>query len=246
MFGPQLPHPSSPEMFASYYNQMPSLKDFNLASPSHYFDSNSARMYISSTSKRHRDEHYNVPAKKARLSSSHVTEKTKILASNVPLSAVQDEDVLSGRGGATNIHPGNRYFRDLINENRLIYLKAKKNDKPDISRAIVNKVRQRNGRFLKKRDETGLWYEIGDNLAREKTSQALRQRAPQFRKMMRASEERSKLGCKARYPPTSIVQPMSFPQENIFLQRKQLLLQILMQNQALDRFGVQVNGGAQV
>ena len=95
-----------------------------------------------------------------------------------------DHDVLSGRGGGTNVHPGNRNFRDLINLHRRAYLKARKNDKPAISRAIVRSVRENNGRFLKKDEKTGLWYEIGDDAAREKTSQALRQRAPEMRKLL--------------------------------------------------------------
>lgn len=82
------------------------------------------------------------------------------------------------------MHPGNRNFRDLINLHRRSYLKARKNDKPSISRQIVRAVREANGRFLRKDDVTGLWFEIGDDAAREKTSQALRQRAPEMRKLL--------------------------------------------------------------
>ena len=63
-------------------------------------------------------------------------------------------------------------------------MKARKNDKPAISRAIVRSIRETNGRFLKKDEKSGLWYEIGDDAAREKTSQALRQRAPEMRKLL--------------------------------------------------------------
>jgi len=99
-------------------------------------------------------------------------------------------DVLCGRGGGTNVHPGNRRFRDLINAHRRAYLKARKNDKPNISRSIVRTVREMNGRFLKKDDKLGLWFEIGDDGAREKTSQALRQRAPEMRKILMEDEQR--------------------------------------------------------
>ncbi|KAI2491514.1 hypothetical protein MHU86_23042 [Fragilaria crotonensis] len=99
-----------------------------------------------------------------------------------------DNDVLSGRGGGTNVHPGNRHFRDLINLHRRAYLKARKNDKPAISRAIVRGIRENNGAFLKRDEKTGLWFEIGDDAAREKTSQALRQRAPEMRKILFESE----------------------------------------------------------
>lgn len=99
-------------------------------------------------------------------------------------------DVLCGRGGGTNVHPGNRRFRDLINANRRAYLKARKNDKPAISRSIVRTIREMNGRFLKKDEKQGLWFEIGDDGAREKTSQALRQRAPEMRKILFEDEQR--------------------------------------------------------
>ena len=99
-------------------------------------------------------------------------------------------DVLCGRGGGTNVHPGNRRFRDLINANRRAYLKARKNDKPAISRSIVRTIREMNGGFLKKDEKAGLWFEIGDDGAREKTSQALRQRAPEMRKILFEDEQR--------------------------------------------------------
>ena len=38
------------------------------------------------------------------------------------------------------------------------------------------------GRFLKIDESTGMWYDVGDKKAREKTSQALREKAPLLRK----------------------------------------------------------------
>jgi hypothetical protein len=112
-------------------------------------------------------------------------------ASKEGLTCCRDNDVLSGRGGGTNVHPGNRDFRDLINMYRKTYLQAKKNDKPAISRTIVRKIRENNGRFLKKNQKSsGLWFEIGDDAAREKTSQALRQRAPEIRKLLFRTEHK--------------------------------------------------------
>lgn len=108
----------------------------------------------------------------------------KVKPSKIGIKSYGPNDVLSGRGGGTNQHEGNCYFRSLVNRNRERYLRAKKNDKPFISLSIVRSVRERNGRFLKKIEKTGLWVEIGDDLAREKTSQALRQRAPEYRKQL--------------------------------------------------------------
>lgn len=124
------------------------------------------------------------PMKRLRHSPTPTSYETKVPPSTVGLSEFEPNDVLSGRGGGTNQHEGNCFFRSLINKNRERYLRAKKNDKPFISLSIVNIVRQRNGRFLKKNEDSGLWYEIGDAQAREKTSQALRQRAPEYRKQL--------------------------------------------------------------
>ena len=113
-----------------------------------------------------------------------VPREAKVPPGKVGLVRYEPSDVLSGRGGGTNQHEGNCFFRSLINKNRERYLRAKKNDKPFISLSIVNIVRQRNGRFLKKDESSGLWFEIGDAQAREKTSQALRQRAPEYKKQL--------------------------------------------------------------
>ena len=113
----------------------------------------------------------------------------KIPEGKVGLDNYLDTDILCGRGGGTNSHPGNKLFRHQINIHRRSYLKARKNDKPAISRSIVQYMRERKGRFLKKDEKKGQWFEIGDDNAREKTSQALRQRAPQFRQILNNNED---------------------------------------------------------
>lgn len=52
----------------------------------------------------------------------------------------------------------------------------------------MKEIRRQNGRFLKRDEKSGLWFEVGDDAAREKTSQALRQRAPEMRKIMFETE----------------------------------------------------------
>eukprot|EP00934_Nitzschia_sp_Nitz4_P006182 Nitzschia sp. Nitz4//scaffold60_size111251//44311//45485//NITZ4_004146-RA/size111251-augustus-gene-0.121-mRNA-1//-1//CDS//3329555561//6172//frame0 len=89
-------------------------------------------------------------------------------------------DVLSGRGGGTNLHPGNRHYRALILSHRHEYDLANKTNKPQVARKIVKLVRDRGGRFLRK-ERDGLYYDIGDEAAREKTSQALRHRTFEMR-----------------------------------------------------------------
>ena len=95
-------------------------------------------------------------------------------------------DILCGRGGGTNAHPGNIKFRKLVAAHKLRYLAASKSDKPGVAREVVKEWRNLNppGRFLAKMEEYGsnnnnqqmLWYDVGDKKAREKASQCLRER----------------------------------------------------------------------
>jgi hypothetical protein len=95
-------------------------------------------------------------------------------------------DVLCGRGGGSNNHPGNESFRSLVNEVKLPYVNCSKLEKPLIARRVVEAVRNQTppGRFLQRDGKTGLWNDIGDGRAREKTSQALREGAPVLRDLM--------------------------------------------------------------
>jgi hypothetical protein len=88
---------------------------------------------------------------------------------------VNSYDVLCGRGGGTNSQIGNRRFRKLVQEFQPIYLLARRKEKPLLARTIVLIIRKRGGRFLKKDEETGELYEVGDDKAEAKTSQALRE-----------------------------------------------------------------------
>jgi hypothetical protein len=101
-----------------------------------------------------------------------------VKASSVPLEQPTVHDVLFGRGGMTNGHPGNRRFRDVIALHRPDYIRATKMDKPKVARRIVRAIRHGNppGRFLRKGDD-GKWYDVGDRNAAEKTSQGLRERS---------------------------------------------------------------------
>eukprot|EP00567_Pseudictyota_dubia_P006260 CAMPEP_0197433104 /NCGR_PEP_ID=MMETSP1175-20131217/1035_1 /TAXON_ID=1003142 /ORGANISM="Triceratium dubium, Strain CCMP147" /LENGTH=264 /DNA_ID=CAMNT_0042961375 /DNA_START=193 /DNA_END=987 /DNA_ORIENTATION=+ len=86
-----------------------------------------------------------------------------------------EADVLCGRGGGTNNHAGNKYFRKLVEEHRDQYFLAKKLEKAQISRKIVAIIRDRGGRYLRRDESTRKWCDIGDKQATLKTSQALRE-----------------------------------------------------------------------
>ena len=106
---------------------------------------------------------------------------------NWPLKNIRDpspNDILYGRGGGTNHHPGNKRYRKLVEDRKIECVNSERNDKPVVALDIVKKWRPQSppGRFLKMDDKTGLWSDVGDKKAREKTSQALREKAPQIRR----------------------------------------------------------------
>eukprot|EP00815_Leptocylindrus_aporus_P008983 CAMPEP_0116061024 /NCGR_PEP_ID=MMETSP0322-20121206/6801_1 /TAXON_ID=163516 /ORGANISM="Leptocylindrus danicus var. apora, Strain B651" /LENGTH=647 /DNA_ID=CAMNT_0003545829 /DNA_START=110 /DNA_END=2053 /DNA_ORIENTATION=- len=86
-----------------------------------------------------------------------------------------DNDVLFGRGNFVNRHKGNLVYRQICREAKAQYIKCSKLEKKEISVKIVKKIRALDppGRFLK-RNTTGVWFDVGDQEAREKTSQTLR------------------------------------------------------------------------
>eukprot|EP00521_Asterionellopsis_glacialis_P004327 CAMPEP_0195274610 /NCGR_PEP_ID=MMETSP0706-20130129/17279_1 /TAXON_ID=33640 /ORGANISM="Asterionellopsis glacialis, Strain CCMP134" /LENGTH=678 /DNA_ID=CAMNT_0040331567 /DNA_START=6 /DNA_END=2043 /DNA_ORIENTATION=+ len=101
-------------------------------------------------------------------------------------------DVLCGRGGGINSHPGNKTFREWVRQRKNLYnLATSKQEKARVSKEIVQMVRALSppGKFLQREAGTthssstlsGMWAEIDEAKALAKTSQALREGAPNIR-----------------------------------------------------------------
>lgn len=93
-------------------------------------------------------------------------------------------DVLCGRGKRVNAHIGNVHFRDIVRKHKLRYLATSKVEKSQIAGDVVNEIRTLvpPGRFLKADTKCpSLWSDIGDDKAKKKAGQALREDAPEFR-----------------------------------------------------------------
>ena len=86
-----------------------------------------------------------------------------------------ENDVLFGRGGYINIHPGNVRFRTKAFELRTWYEASTKEEKYNISKMLIESVKGEGHRFLEKTSD-GLWHEVSGNGVRKKASQALRER----------------------------------------------------------------------
>ena len=94
-----------------------------------------------------------------------------------PFTEPNVNDVLSGRGGRINAHPGNVGFRSLIAAHKARYLSpaTRKLEKAHIAAEVVEAVRGLDppGRFLKQDSEDGAWWDIGDVKARKKVRDAI-------------------------------------------------------------------------
>lgn len=98
-------------------------------------------------------------------------------AEQVPDASAKEWDILSGRGGKSNHHPGNKRFRQVVDEMKNKYRTTNvKTDKTALSKAIVDYVESYGGRFLTKKNAKGGHYRVMTKAeSRKKTSQALRE-----------------------------------------------------------------------
>ncbi|KAL3929942.1 MAG: hypothetical protein SGBAC_011985 [Bacillariaceae sp.] len=87
-----------------------------------------------------------------------------------------DSDILFGRGGRSNHHPGNKVYRDVVTEKQPYYRSCDKNEKTKVAQSIVDTIHQNhNGRFLELDKEACRWYVVPNVVARRKVGQALRE-----------------------------------------------------------------------
>ena len=89
-----------------------------------------------------------------------------------------DHDLICGRGGKVNAHPGNRRFRSLVNDRKEAYTRAYgKGEKNAIAQSILQVLFSLNppGRVLQFDNKTGTYTEVTVKKAMGKTTQALRE-----------------------------------------------------------------------
>lgn len=99
----------------------------------------------------------------------------------------RDTDILFIRGGLCMHNPGNKTYRNLVKLNKVAYCTCPDNHKKNISESIVAALREENRRFLAQ-DKEKNWYDIGDKIAIEKVSQALREGQSELRENLRSGE----------------------------------------------------------
>ena len=96
-----------------------------------------------------------------------------------------ENDVLLGRGAGVNRHIGNVNFREIVKHRQEDYVDAETNIKKYlIVMDILQHIKSLNppGRFVTQDAKTGLWQDVGDEKARKKIGQGLRENASNLRK----------------------------------------------------------------
>lgn len=87
-------------------------------------------------------------------------------------------DIICGRGGRSNIHPGNIRYRKMVNMKADDYIKAPLGKKIPAVYEILNELRSQNppGRILKWDRIADSWYHISEKEAKRKICQCFRMR----------------------------------------------------------------------
>eukprot|EP00980_Cylindrotheca_fusiformis_P003980 scaffold874_cov126-Cylindrotheca_fusiformis.AAC.13 len=122
--------------------------------------------------------------------------RPKVVPDSKEYVNVSCNDVLLGRGGKSNHHPGNKRYREEIQNFRPMYATLETDQqKTKMSQDLVDVIQRIGGRFLeedKVKAENGStvslgWYVVPNIVARRKASQALREdNDPEKRKAKRA------------------------------------------------------------
>jgi len=109
---------------------------------------------------------------KKKNKAKHTTTKKKLYGKGI--TSPTANDILRGRGRLTNSHEGNMKLRDEARKLRDDYQdgqKGRSEKKYQYSLELVERIRSYGGRFLEKRGNDNLWYEMSEEDTRKKAAQ---------------------------------------------------------------------------
>lgn len=132
--------------------------------------------------------HHFVKEKKKKAEQSETTEKRALRPSGI-IFELGDNDIVCGRGAPSNLQEGNKIFREMVEQHQAFYLCSKRADKPKIALQVMDEVRARGGRFVRRvkaatNGRSFGWEELEEKRSYEKVCQALREGAPEIRRKM--------------------------------------------------------------
>lgn len=107
------------------------------------------------------------------------------------------KDVLFGRGGRSNHHPGNKTYRDIVTNQQKHYRGCDKNEKTKVAQAIVDHIQNEvGGRFLELDRDEKRWFLVPNVVARRKVGQALRENNTEEARAAKRAKYQGKLNNK--------------------------------------------------
>jgi hypothetical protein len=101
--------------------------------------------------------------------------KRKVVPEVKKYTVYTELDVLFGRGGLSNTHPGNQRYRQEIEARKAEYRASSKTGKTGVAGVLVEHIKGYGGRFVEKDKGNDKWYIVPDVEARRKASQAFRE-----------------------------------------------------------------------
>lgn len=109
-----------------------------------------------------------------------------------------EKDILFGRGGKSNRHAGNKFYRDIVIQRQAHYRTCDKNTKTKVAQEIVDRIQNEiGGRFLELDKVCGRWYIVHPRVARGKVGQALRENNTEEARAVKRAKYRGKADEKA-------------------------------------------------
>ncbi|OEU13503.1 hypothetical protein FRACYDRAFT_241836 [Fragilariopsis cylindrus CCMP1102] len=118
------------------------------------------------------------------------------------------KDILFGRGGRSNHHPGNKAYRTIVTDQQSHYRNCDKNEKTKVAQGIVDYVLTTiGGRFLELDKETQRWFLVPNVVARRKVGQALRENNTEEARAAKRAKYQGKLNSMKGIPEVTTTKP---------------------------------------
>eukprot|EP00531_Pseudo-nitzschia_arenysensis_P012842 CAMPEP_0116139008 /NCGR_PEP_ID=MMETSP0329-20121206/13076_1 /TAXON_ID=697910 /ORGANISM="Pseudo-nitzschia arenysensis, Strain B593" /LENGTH=385 /DNA_ID=CAMNT_0003634009 /DNA_START=97 /DNA_END=1254 /DNA_ORIENTATION=+ len=123
----------------------------------------------------------------------------KIIPENKEYVEFTQKDVLFGRGGRSNHHPGNKIYREIVTNQQSHYRGCDKNEKTRVAQSIVDRMQNVvGGRFLELDRDAKRWFLVPNVVARRKVGQALRENNTEEARAAKRAKYQGRLNSKKK------------------------------------------------
>ena len=116
----------------------------------------------------------------------HIDENDSANEIRVEITNPNCNDVLGGRGKASNAWKGNIFFRELVNQYKIKYILSNRTEKINITMRVYDDIQglSPRGRFLDYNSITNTWYEASNERAIRRVRQTLREGGSELKEQL--------------------------------------------------------------